>query len=316
MPSQRPPRSLDADARPNVVAIVPSFHPDEGFEARLGLLAAQVDRVIIVDDGSGPGADEVLAAAADAGHTVIRLERNAGIATALNQGVRVALAEGADYVVNLDQDTTLPADYVAIALDVFARANAVTNLGIVCVDAVNGAPALPTWTSPEGFGLVPEAIQTGFVISRACLETAGLFDERLVIDTVDTEYCLRVRDAGFRIAVAKGTDIRHAIGRRAELRPFGIPMRHADGRISTYQYHSPFRRYYIARNNIDLIFRYWRTHPRWVLQVTKRETGGMVTSIVSGPQRLAQLIAITTGTFHGLIRRRGMIPGWLRRLVA
>jgi rhamnosyltransferase len=271
--------------------------------------------VIVVDDGSGSTADGVLERIERAGITVLRLERNSGIAAALNRGVERALADGAEYVLNVDQDTDLPADYIATALGVFERANPVTRVGIVCVDAVNGAPSLPTWTSPEGFGLVPEAIQTGFVISRECLETAGLFDERLVIDCVDTEYCLRVRDAGFRIAVATGTDIGHSIGRRAELRPFGIPLRHASGRIATYQYHSPFRRYYIARNNIDLMLRNVTRRPRWVLTVLKREMSGMIVSMVSGPQRIAQVLAITTGTIHGLTRRRGMIPGWLKRLV-
>jgi len=299
-----------------IIAVVPTFHPDDGVLGRLRALADQVHGVIVVDDGSGAGADQVLERAAAMGIAVRRLDRNSGIAAALNEGVRAALDDRADYVVNLDQDTDLPADYVSTALDVFERGNPVTRVGIVCVDAVNGAPALPTWISPEGFGLVPEAIQTGFVISRDCLETVGLFDERLVIDCVDTEYCLRTRDTGFRIAVATGTDIRHSIGRRAELRPFGIPMRHRrTGRIATYQYHSPFRRYYIARNNIDLILRNFRRRPRWVLSVLKREMGGMIVSMVSGPQRIAQVLAITTGTVHGLIRRRGMIPGWLKSLI-
>ena len=299
-----------------VIAVVPTYHPDEGVVERLRALAGQVERVIVVDDGSGASADAVLAEAEASGIEVHRLERNSGIATALNVGVRAALDDSADYVLNVDQDTDLPKDYVAIALTQFARANPVTRLGIVCVDAVNGAPALPTWVSPEGFGLVPEAIQTGFVISRECLEVGGLFDERLVIDCVDTEYCLRVRDRGFRIAVAKGTNIGHSIGRRAELRPFGIPMRHrGSGRIATYQYHSPFRRYYIARNNIDLILRNLGRRPRWVLAVLRREMGGMIVSMVSGPQRIAQVLAITTGTVHGLVRRRGMIPGWLKSLI-
>jgi rhamnosyltransferase len=301
--------------RHRVIAVVPAYHPDDRFHVRLSALAAQVDRVIVVDDGTGADPGGVFERVAESGVTVRRLERNSGIATALNTGVREALADGATHVVNLDQDTVLPSGYVATALDVFERANRVTNIGIVCVDAVNGSPALPTWVSPEGFGLVPEAIQTGFVISRACLETAGLFEERLVIDCVDTEYCLRVRDRGFRIAVAKGTDVRHALGRRAELRPFGIPRRHPNGEIATYQYHSPFRRYYIARNNIDLLFRNLRKRPGWVRAMIRRETPGMINSIVSGPKRMAQLLAITVGTFHGLIRRRGMIPDWLRRLV-
>lgn len=318
MPSPRSPRTLSAAASdPAVIfAIVPSFHPEDALLDRLAHLRLQVQDVIVVDDGSGEAAAPLLDRLESAGHHVIRLPSNRGIAGALNVGIRAALESGADYVLNVDQDSDLPPEYVATALRTFETANPVTRIGIVCVDAVNGAPALPTWVSPEGLGLVPEAIQTGFLISRECLETAGLMDERLVIDCVDTEYCLRARDHGFRIAVAKGTDIGHSIGRRAELRPFGIPLRHAGGRIATYQYHSPFRRYYIARNNIDLMFRNIRTRPRWVASVAKREASGMITSIVSGPQRLAQFLAITTGTLHGLIRRRGMIPAWLKRLVS
>jgi rhamnosyltransferase len=300
---------------PRVIAVVPTYRPDEDVLVHLRQIAGQVSAVVVVDDGSGEAASAILDTLAAEVAQVIRLGSNSGIAAALNAGVRWALDDGADYVLTVDQDTDLPGDYVSTALVLFARANPVTRIGVVAVDAVNGAPALPTWVSPEGFGLVPEAIQTGFVISRECLETAGLFDERLVIDCVDTEYCLRIRDNGFRIAVAKGTDIRHSIGRRAELRPFGIPLRHASGRVATYQYHSPFRRYYIARNNIDLMLRNVSKRPRWVLTVLKRELGGMINSVVSGPQRLAQVLAITTGTVHGLLRRRGMIPGWLKRLV-
>jgi rhamnosyltransferase len=299
----------------HVIAVVPLYRPSADVVPRLRALGHQVDAVIVVDDGSGPEADALLRELAAEGIEVLRLAQNSGIASALNKGVRRALAEGVDFVVNVDQDSDLPPDYVATALEVFDRANPVTRIGIVCVDAVNGAPALPTWTSPEGFGLVPEAIQTGFVISRECLEICGLFDERLVIDTVDTEYCLRIRDRGFRIAIARGTDIGHSIGQRAELRPFGIPVRHRSGRVATYQYHSPFRRYYIARNNLDLMFRNVVRRPRWVLTVLKRETAVMVVSMISGPRRLAQVIAITVGTWHGLIRRRGRMPDWLARLV-
>ncbi|MDQ0574677.1 glycosyltransferase [Agromyces albus] len=300
---------------PRVIAVVPTYRPDEEALGHLRQIAPQVAAVVVVDDGSGEAASVILDAAEAEGAHVIRLSSNSGIAAALNAGITWALDDGADFVLTVDQDTRLPDEYVTTALDVFRRANPVTRVGIVVVDAVNGAPALPTWVSPEGLGLVPEAIQTGFVISRECLESAGLFDERLVIDCVDTEYCLRVRDSGFRIAVAKGTDIRHSIGRRAELRPFGVPLRHASGHIATYQYHSPFRRYYIARNNIDLMLRNVRKRPRWVLTVLKREMGGMIISMVSGPQRIAQVLAIGTGTLHGLARRRGMIPDWLKRLV-
>ncbi|WP_159604651.1 glycosyltransferase [Agromyces humi] len=302
-----------ASHRPRVVAVVPTYHPDASVESNLRALARQVDEVIIVDDGTGPAANALLTRLSSSTR-VIRLDQNAGIARALNVGVRAALADGADFVVNTDQDTRLPEGYVAACLDTFAKANPVTHLGIVCSDHVNGQPSIPTWYSPEGLGLVPEAIQSGFVISRECIENAGHFDERLVIDCVDTEFCLRVRDRGFRIAVAEGTDISHALGEMVPFRPFGIPLRHRKG-VHEYQYHSPFRQYYITRNNIDLVFRNARKRPRWTLAVVKRQIEPTFDAVVSGPNRWKHAVAITVGAAHGLLRIRGPIPGMLRRFL-
>lgn len=299
---------------PRVIAVVPTYHPDHDVVDHMRVLLGQVDRLIVVDDGSGAAAGTVLSEIERLGASVIRLERNVGIAGALNTGVREALADGAEYVVTTDQDTELPTGYVADCLATFAAANPVTRLGIVCADRVNGQPSLPTWTSPEGLGLVPEAIQSGFVIARETLERAGLFDERLVIDCVDTEYCIRVRDRGFRIAIARGTDIAHELGEMVPFRPLGLRLPNRTGAFE-YQYHSPFRQYYIVRNNIDLVFRTLRRHPRWALAVVKRQIGPAIDAVLSGPHRLRHLVATAVGGVHGFFRIRGPIPAGLRRFL-
>ncbi|MDQ0895393.1 glycosyltransferase family 2 protein [Agromyces ramosus] len=312
--ADRAPAEAKPKPKPKVIAVVPTYHPDVAVEAHMKALARQVDEVIVVDDGTGPAADDVLERLTADSIRVIRLSSNAGIARALNVGIRAALEAGADYVVNTDQDTELPDGYVDACLATFMLANPVTHLGIVCTDRVNGQPSIPTWYSPEGLGLVPEAIQSGFVLSRECLERTGPFDERLVIDCVDTEYCLRVRDRGFRIAVAKDTDIKHSLGEMVPFRPFGIPLRHRDGEHE-YQYHSPFRQYYITRNNIDLVFRNVRRRRRWALAVIKRQIGPTFDAIVSGPKRTKHTVAIFVGTLHGFLRVRGPIPAGLRRFL-
>ena len=300
---------------PAVFAVVPTFHPDSAVVERLSVLSAQVDHVIVVDDGSSAVSAPTLAAIEDAGHELLRSESNQGIAAALNRGIELALARRADFVLTMDQDSILADGYVAACLAAFDRTVPATRLGIVLSDRVNGQPAIPARRSPEGLGLVDEGIQSGALVSTECLRVAGLMDESLVIDCVYTEFCLRASDAGFKLAVAPGTDMQHALGHRAPLRPFGIQLRHA-GRIASYQYHSPFRQYYIVRNNIDLILRNLGRRPRWVGAVVKREIGPRITTVVSGPHRLRQVLAILVGATHGIMRRRGKIPGWLARLVA
>ncbi|MET0855074.1 MAG: glycosyltransferase [Microterricola sp.] len=297
---------------PLIIAVVPTFNPDADVTVRLEALAAQCDAVIVVDDGSGDRAEPALAGIEAAGYVLLRHAGNRGIAAALNTGIAAALDRGADYVVNLDQDTLVPPGYVAACLAVFDGAARATRLGIVCADAINGSPSIPPRHSPEGFGLVGEAIQSGMVISAECLRVAGLMDERLFIDCVDTEFCLRVGESGFRIAVASGTNLQHALGAQVPFKPFGV-QRMRDGRPALYQYHSPVRRYFITRNNIDLGLRYLRRQPRWVASAVRRESVPAVKHIVGGPHRLRHLLAAICGTAHGLIRRRGPLSPSLRR---
>lgn len=299
---------------PTVIAVVPSYRPDPSIHDGLAALAPQVDEVIVVDDGSPAEFDSILDEIALGGHTVVRSVENRGIAAALNTGIRMALDRGADYVLTLDDDTIMPPDYIAVALDIFARATPATRLGIVSSDRVNGHPAIPPRRSPEGFGLVGEAIQSGMVISAECLRVCGLMDERFFIDCVDTEYCARIGELGFRIAIATGTDLAHTLGVQVPQRPFGHQLMR-DGQPVLYQYHTPYRRYFITRNNIDMWFRFASTQPRWVLAVIRREVPTGIIIAVSGPHRIRQGIALVAGTVHGLARRRGPMAPGLRRLL-
>jgi rhamnosyltransferase len=295
-----------------VVAVVPTFHPDDRVIERLEALSAQVDSVIVVDDGSSADADSVLADIEGAGFRVVRTGENRGIAAALNTGTRLALDDHADFVVTIDQDSLLPDGYVRACLDVFEGAASATRLGVVTVDSINGHPSIPPRHSPEGFGLVGEAIQSGFVISADCLERCGLFDERLFIDCVDTEFCLRIGEMGYRIAIAAGTNLEHELGHQVPLKPFGI-QRYHDGVPATYEYHGPYRRYFIVRNNVDLWLRYARKQPRWVASSIRREINPSVRTILSGPQAQRQLLATLIGAVHGVRHVRGPMPARWRK---
>lgn len=298
----------------SVIAVIPTFSPDGTLLDRLEALAPQVDALIVVDDGSPAASDALLTAVELQGYEVLRLNSNRGIASALNAGIELALARGAEYVLTMDQDSTVPDDYVAACLGAFESASPQTRLGVVCSDRINSMPCIPEAWTAEGLGLVREAIQSGFLISAECLRECGLFDEELFIDCVDTEFCLRINVLGYRIAAGPGTDIRHSLGERMPLRPFGIQLGR-NGRNASYEYHGPVRRYFIARNNVDLYLRYATVKPRWVLSAIKREFSPTVTTIVSGPHGVRQLVATLIGTTHGLIRRRGPLSPALRAIL-
>ncbi len=281
-----------------VVAVIPVYRPDAEAGRRIERLMPQVAGTVVVDDGSGAAAD---AFPADA--EFIALETNRGIAAALNAGVARARELGATHVLTIDQDTTLGDDYVAIALGTFSRAAGV-RIGAAVVDAVNGVASTPTWTTPEGVPLAPEAIQSGMLISIECLDDSGGFDERLFIDSVDREFCHRIRAAGWSVGIATGTAIEHTIGRLEPLRGGG-----------EFEWHEPFRQYYIARNGIVVARRFRRAEPEWS-KVMLRSTATEAWKIVrNGPRRLKHAVASAAGCFDGLIGRGGRIPRALERIL-
>ncbi|MCU1586472.1 MAG: hypothetical protein JWM49_3028 [Microbacteriaceae bacterium] len=309
------------DTQPNgdtgVIAIVPTFRADYGLLDGLAALSPQVDAIIVVDDASPEESAGILAQVERAGYEVVRRSVNGGIAAALNTGIGIALERGARFVLTIDQDTVLPHHYVSDCLTAFVIASPATRLGIVCTDRVNGQPSIPEHYTEEGLGLVREAIQSGFLIRAEVFAECGLFDERLFIDCVDTEYCLRIARHGYRIAVGPGTDIIHSLGEQVPLRPFGVSVRDkTTGEIETYEYHGPTRRYFITRNNVDLVLRYARIRPRWALSAIRRELRPAYTTIVAGPRRGKQLLATLIGAVHGLVRRRGPLSPGLRRVLS
>lgn len=284
-----------------------TFNPTEHSNANALDLARQVDKLVVVDDGSKD--NSVLKKLAHPKIEIIYLEENKGIAAALNQGIRQALAENAHFILTMDQDTQLETGYVSALLNTFELASDTTHIGIVLTDCVNGQPSIPPAYSPEGFGLVSEGIQSGMLISAACLRSVGLLDEDLFIDCVDIEFCLRARDHQWQIAVSPGSNITHALGEQVPIRRWGKHSKRAAA--NTFEYHAPFRQYYITRNNIDLCFRNLRRRPRWVLSVIKRELRPTFLAVCAGPHRAKQALAVLMGTLHGLIRRRGKITNAL-----
>src|SRR5271168_4239515 len=89
-------------------AIVVTYHPRSEYLENLASIRAQVDSLIVVDNGSTQDAlSGMRRASAEAGFTLIENGTNLGIATALNLGVREAQRQGCDWVALFDQDSVL-----------------------------------------------------------------------------------------------------------------------------------------------------------------------------------------------------------------
>lgn len=296
----------------NLISVMPTFNPDSEVLNNIRINLQQLDRLIIVDDGSSY--TEILDTLSDPKILLIKLEANQGIAKALNVGISRALSDGAQYVLFLDQDSRIGPSHISELIKIFNKYKAINNVGITVPGMIDNQKSLPRRYLDEYVGVVPEAIQSGMVVHRDCFESIGLMDESLFIDCVDTEFCERATKHNILIAAALGVNLEHSLGNLEKLNFFGIQIKRR-GLNVMFNSHNAFRSYYITRNNIDLLFRYLLSSPRNTLRRAKAELIQSFFTVASGPRRFKQLLAIFCGVYHGLIRRRGKISNSVLRLI-
>jgi hypothetical protein len=179
---------------------------------------------VVADNGS---TNDSVARIKAARPDILLLEssKNLGFAAGNNIGIRHAIAHGAEYVWLLNNDTQ-PAPDALTALIVKAMTDdRIGAVGSVCyyadspatVEAWAGA-RVNLWigygrnsTKPREDGWFHSLNGTSILVSTAAIKDAGLLDEGFFLYWEDTEFCLRLRKRGWRIAAAPGSRILHKV---------------------------------------------------------------------------------------------------------
>lgn len=169
---------------------------------------------------------------------------NDGFAGGNNDGIRYALERECDYVLLLNNDTTVAPDFIE---KMIAGAQSDHYVGIVGAkiyfheepDVIwyNGADF--SWidggrhfqygardATPQEQAIMPTPFVTGcaMLISKAVIEKIGLLEESFFMYYEDIDYCLRAKRAGFMCVVAQGAHVWHKISRSAK--SMGTPRMH------------------------------------------------------------------------------------------
>lgn len=235
-------------AASSVCAIIVTYHPGPDLIHNVSLLSPQVDAIVVVDNASsGASLDRINELSRQSRCTVIRNERNLGMAAALNIGFRFAIERGYEWIVTFDQDSTVLEGFIEALLNT-ARISVGT--AIVCPTYMDQVSHRVMQMPRTSSGELMTTMTSGSMMHRSTYERAGPFDERLYIDSVDNEYCLRVRSMGLRLLQSDGAVLLHSLGRLTVHRFLGTTL-------STTN-HSAARRYYITRNRLFVLSRYRR----------------------------------------------------------
>ncbi|WP_334170986.1 glycosyltransferase [Sinomonas sp.] len=293
--------------RTETAAVVSAYNPDDTLPTHVESLLRQVDNVVVVDDGSPQDVTTILAKVETLGAIVVRLERNSGIAAALNAGIRRAREEwDPAWVMTMDQDSRLTADYVSKALASVPDAGVrPERVGAVSPESHNGKP-LPTLPMGEQLEVL-DPMQSGTMYRAEAFDRVGGFDEMLFIDCVDSDFNARLRAAGYHIAIGRDVDLIHSLGKSRPMRVFGWDAHLGAKKLFVYE-HQPFRVYYITRNILTIAKRYGLRQPTWVARRMLMEVQSNAVRLVFGPHRLLNLMAGLRGAADFALGRLGRIP--------
>ena len=291
-----------ASPQEKVLAVVVTHHPDAGLARRLCALRAEVDAVLVIDNAS-PDFAAIEAAAREADCRFVRNRVNLGVAAALNQAAEAALAGGFAWLAMFDQDSLVPEGAIAALLDLYDRHPAREAIAVLAMshrDRATGADyhrcgdileEAPDWRS------VRTTITSGSLVRREALESLGAFDERLFIDGVDHDFCLRCRGAGRLVVEARAQVLEHSLG--------AIVRRRFLGRGVPLSNHSAARRYYITRNTLELSVRHFGRDPQWsIREVVHLATSSAAVALLEEDRR-AKVGAMFEGAWHFATRRFG-----------
>jgi len=270
------------------VALVTAFRPDDRLTAVVESARAQCDLVLVVDNTpeGEPGAEALLPR--DDRVVVERSGRNLGLAGALNLGVDRA-GPATAYLL-LDQDSVVP-DGLVERLGAHLSDPSIGVVTPVPWDATVDRPLDPRAAHRAELADLPVAITSGMLVRAETLATVGRFREDFFVDSIDQDFCLRVRRAGWRVVQDRRVRLPHSLG-ETRWRGWG-PLRLRSTN------HPTWRLYWAARNGIVLARENWRTEPRWVATSLAFLGYVAVTVVLFEPPRLTRLARLAHGVRDG-----------------
>lgn len=301
------------DAARLVGAVVVTYNPDaRHLEELLCALAPQVAYIVVVDNGSKVTPD-LSGRGFDSPVTLIECGDNLGIAAAHNKGLQQLESLGIPYGLLMDHDS-LPLEGMVAQL--FAADQALRRQGVrlaavgpVTIDRRtrarskfvkirNGIVGRVECAAGERWVEADFLISSGTLIRLDVLKDVGVMNEAYFIDHVDTEWCLRALNKGYRIFGVCDALLDHSLGDHV--------VRVWFGRMREVPVHSPLRNYYIFRNTIAMLRQVpmplgWRSaHLYRLLQF-------MVFFVIGIPPRGLRARLMMKGIGHGFAGRSGKL---------
>ena len=282
----------------SVCAVIVTYHPSVAMLENLHKVLAEVQGLVVVDNGSSANELDLLRTASrDFGFHLIENGENLGIAEALNQGVRWAKNEKYPWVLLYDQDSRMLDGFVDAMFKVWLshpKRDKIATIHPRYMRAGFGYTRLAP-RAPDGSLLW--CITSGSLMPTWIFDNIGWFASEFFIDWVDIEYCFRIRAAGYIMAESEAILV-HDPGDPAPASVLGLRF--------WPSHHSAIRRYYMSRNRIVVFRKYLFSLPLFTLKLMYAALRDTAKCFLGEKQRPQKLRSFLVGTWDGLTGKMGV----------
>ena len=293
----------------NICAIVVTYFPDKELPDRIERILKQLNKVVIVDNNSSEDCLEMLKKIKKEKKVELIINNeNLGVATALNIGFRFAIncGDSYDWCLTMDQDSLVNPEMVQTLIEAYADCKYSFNVGIIGSNYQEWTTGSILFNDQKQHGKWTEVQHlptSGCLTSIPIYQKVGDFRDEFFIDYVDTEYCIRLRESGFKVIISPKVIMKHPLGyyKHSKMHNFlfGQPM------VSNYP---AIRCYYWTRNGIIVSREQLCKNFKWSIgQLYYLLVIRLFMVILFEDNKLKKLTNIFTGILHALILKTGKL---------
>ena len=222
------------------IAGIVIHNPDlHRLQQNISKIAPQVDKVVIQNNGIVNEEDFIRLVKSYDNISIIGNGENIGIAAALNNIAEYGYEHGAEWVLTLDQDSICGKELILNYEKYIEK----EDVGLITCTITDRNFEYNKGKNVIGEKYINNCITSGSYMRLTSWKELGGFDEKLFIDHVDTDYCYRLGISGWKILQIEYNGLLHEVGSNTSRKKF------FQKEFVVFN-HSPFRCYYLIRNQI------------------------------------------------------------------
>lgn len=273
-----------------LAGVVVLYNPDDTVGDNIDSYVNQLDILYVVDNSEKK--NRCLINRLIKNHKISYIDNhgNKGIARALNIGAMNAIKQKCDFLLTMDQDSRASENMMEKLVDYISQHD-VEKLGIV--SAYHKQPNEKNCYHLKEFESLTVVMTSGNLLNLNAYRKTGKFLEKLFIDMVDYEYCLRLNMKGYKIIRVNSAILYHEEGENWSEN--GL----------TKVIHSPVRTYYYVRNYLYVRKRYKDIFPDSVQALQKNCIIAARTNLIYGRERVKRLLYILRAFVDYKLNRYG-----------